>query len=124
MENKDDNLSFIGSIKNFSQTLFKYVSDLVLLATLEAQLAKKSLLHICVLVLIAFILVFTVWLGIFVLMIVSLMALGLALLPSLGIVIGINILLLAIIVFSIFRLKSNLYFPSTRKQLSFKSKEK
>ena len=124
MENREARaLSFMGLIKNFSQTLFKYVGDLVLLAKLEAQLARKSLVYIAILSFIGFIFLLSTWFGIFIFIVISLIALGLPLLGALAATIGINLLLLAIIGLWIFKLKSNLYFSATRKQLSFKGKK-
>lgn len=118
MQSREESLGIISSFKNLINYVFSYFTDLALLAKLEAQLAKKSFLQICLLGLIAFVILLSSWMGICALLVASGIALGLNLIVSLLVTIGINFVILFLIACSIVKLKRNLYFSATLKQLT------
>jgi|GEM_PF-4922356 len=116
MEEKS-NLSFMTIITNLSQTFFKLVGDVTRLACTEAQLAASSLVHISLLYLLIGFLSVTTWSCILGIIIASLVSIHFSWVASFSIVTLLNILLLIIAFLAITRMKKNLTFEATRKQL-------
>jgi uncharacterized membrane protein YqjE len=115
MENEKN--SFVATILHLLQGSRSLASDVSELAWLEAQLAKKNLIRIAVLVGL-FALLFTVaWLGFAALITVYLTSLNFTWLESIAIVVGMHGVLLLVISFLITRARSNLTFKATRRQL-------
>ncbi|MDR3492586.1 MAG: phage holin family protein [Gammaproteobacteria bacterium] len=116
MEEKS-NLSFITIIYNLSQTFFRLVSDITQLARAEAHLAVSSLVHLVLLYLLAGLLLLTTWICLLGAVIASLVAIHLSWLTSFLFVTLLNILLLITLFLYIKKMKKNLTFQATRKQL-------
>lgn len=98
--------------------LKSFARDLFILIKLEAELARRSLIRICVLSVIALILVTTLWVSLMFLLILWLSSFGSWFIAFLSIV-GLNLLLLLGICFIVWRLTHSLMFENSRKQIAF-----
>ena len=116
MEEKSS-LSFITIIYNLSQTFFRLVGDITRLARTEAHLAVSSLIRLVLLSLLAGLLLLTTWICILGAVIASLVAIHFSWLTSFLFVTLLNMLLLTTLFLYIKKLKKNLTFQATRKQL-------
>lgn len=105
-------------IENTIKTFVKLVGDISSLASLEAQLAKKSLAIIIVLSIFAVFLTLAIWFGVQALLLwVLFIYFSLQMWLALSILILFNALLLFLAIVVIAKLKVNLSFPVTRKHL-------
>lgn len=105
-------------IDNVVNTFIKLISEIARLASLEAQLAKKSLVRIIALVFVVGSLLTVTWLCALGCLLLYLVSLHLSWLLSLGIITLLNVVLLTSIFVAILFLKENLLFKATRRQLS------
>ena len=96
----------------------KRISDLIDLAALEAQLAFKSLVLIAVLIFLLSSAVTVCWLSVLVLIFFYLLSLHFSLLATSMMIVGINLVVIGLIFFMIYRIKPYLFFPSTVEQLN------
>lgn len=95
-------------------SLFNVVPKIIYLIESEARLAKKNLVSLIILFLIAAAFITSIWLCILAMGFIYLISLHLSLLVSLSIIILINILLLIITCLLISRAKHQISFPETR----------
>jgi uncharacterized membrane protein YqjE len=111
--------SFTQIFGNVFSTIHKLVSDVFHLASAEAALAKQSLANIVLLSFVFGALFTSTWLCVLGLIVTSLMALfQLSLLASIAIVTLLNFIMIAIAAVIFIKLKGNLFFRATRRQLS------
>jgi uncharacterized membrane protein YqjE len=109
----------IGKIfSGLFHSIKKLGSDLSQLAHLEAKLAKQSLVNLIILALVLGGLLTTTWLCLLGLLVTYLMSIQFSLLAALGIATLLNLILLAIVGLVMLKLKNNLFFPATRRQLN------
>ena len=114
--NKDNNLIII--IKNLIESYIERLGQLSYLASLEARLAGRTLLHITGLLFIAGFLLASIWFSLLLIVFFYLISLYFSALTAAVTIACINILVFAAIVSYIFRIKKNLFFPATRRQIS------
>ena len=112
----DDHYNLLTAITNLVLLYIKRVSDLVNLAAIEAQLALKTLVILAILIFIVGSLLTACWITILTFIFFYLVSLNLSYLISSAIIVGINITVLAIVLFIIYKIKDNLFFPATRHQ--------
>lgn len=98
-------------------TLFKLIKDISDLASMEAQLASKSLGYIACLFFAVFLFSIGLWLGISVLFCISLVLLGFNWAFALFILCILNGIFIYLSVSYILKLKENLSFKATKRQL-------
>jgi hypothetical protein len=121
-ENKIDT-SFTDNLVQLYQNFTGRVGDTFELAVLEMRLAKRSLMIIALSVLIiGFLLAFTWTCGMSILAI-QLVAYGFTWTMSLSLVGILNLLLITLLAIACLKLKNNLKFNQTRKQLNFSRDE-
>jgi uncharacterized membrane protein YqjE len=120
---EDKGISIISVITDLVSSYVERVSDLVNLAALEAQLAVKSLVAICMLIFVISSILTAFWITLLAFIFFCLVSLDYSqMLASLVLVI-INIVMLSFLFYVIYRLKNNLFFPATREQLHYHTKE-
>lgn len=117
-------LSLFRLIKQIMHSGFSLASDLLTLARLESKLAKQSLTRIIALLFLAAILLFSTWFYFLVFLVIYLVSLHINLLISLSLITLLNIVLLFIVCIYISKLRANLFFPVTRRQLKIASSSK
>lgn len=83
----------------------------------EMHIAQKSLINVLILTIIAASLLTTLWLCILGFLFLFVYPLCQSLFCSLGIIFLVNVVVLLIVGFIISKIKKNIFFPSTRKQL-------
>jgi hypothetical protein len=105
-------------LENMFNAFFKIFSDIGSLAKAEAQLAKQSMITILFLSVILFTLLMTTWICLLGLIVAYLIYLKLSLLLSIFIVTALTALLAMMVGLIILRLKDNLSFRATRRQIS------
>lgn len=121
---EQSNRSLYNIINVIIGTYFKLISDVFKIFNLESLLAKKSLIKIIILALFAGVILFSTWLSLLGLLLIYLIQLHYGWIISMSAIALLNILILLIIVFIIMRLKNNLSFSATRRQISkFRNKE-
>lgn len=98
-------------------TLFSLVRKTVALIGFEARLAGRSVVIISVLSLFVVILLSSTWLGMLAMLFFYLTSLQWSLQQSMLLIIAANILMLVIVWLVIVKVKKNLSFPETRRQL-------
>jgi len=116
MEEKNK-VSILKLAMDIFQNFFKLLGDLRKLANLEAQLARKSLVKIIILSFFLATIFTATWLCILGLIVATLMAYGFNLITAISIVTLINIFIIAVSVICILKLKNDLSFHATRRQL-------
>jgi predicted membrane protein len=116
MEEKNS-LNIFAIVKNLTQTFFKLVTDLKNLAAAEAQLAISSLATMVFLYVLGALLSLTTWLSILGMIIASLIAFHFSLLFAFFFVTLLNVIAVGLIALYILRMKENLKFKATRRQL-------
>ena len=109
---------FLIILKNLAQTYLKRAHDLKKLATLEAQLATKTVFSLIFIVIILGALGFSFWLCILLFLFVFLLWLGYSSLLAASVLTLINFVMITAIYLYSIRIKKNLYFSATRRQLS------
>ena len=109
--------SFVMTFINIFLAYIKRLSDIAQLASLEARLAARTLFCLISLFFVLFILVTASWFSILFLICSYTLSLGYSLFFSATILCGLNLLLLAIIAIAIIRIKRNLFFPATRREI-------
>lgn len=114
-ENKD---SVIRIVANVFQSIFKLFRDITQLASAEARLARASAANLILLVFVMGALLTTTWLTMLGLLVAYLVSIKISLLLALASAVVLNLLLLVIVLLIMLKLKSNLFFPATRRQLS------
>jgi hypothetical protein len=105
-------------LENIVKSFFKIFSDIGSLAKAEARLAKQSMVRIFFLSVLLFTLLTTTWLCFLGLTVAYLMYLKFSLLMSLFIVTALTALLAMMVGLIILRLKNNLFFRATRRQIN------
>lgn len=105
-------------IKNLAQMYLNRLGNIAQLASLEAQLARKTLATIVFLFLILAFLLISTWMSLLLLLFIYLISLHYSLLFASSVIVGLNIILLLVIVLYLQKIKKNLFFPATRRQLS------
>jgi hypothetical protein len=116
---KDAHIDFFKSLAQLWETLITTMSDIFSLAVLETRLAGRSLVIILTLFLIMLFLLTTSWFFLMAAAAFWLTTLGLSWGLALLCVVGLNILSIVIGFLCILKLKQNLKFKATRKQLGF-----
>ncbi len=116
MEEKS-HLSIFAIIKNVAQSFFKLVIDLKNLAAAEAKLAMQSLVNLIILAVVGLLLAITTWICILAMVVASLVSIHVSWLSSFFVVALLNVLALCIVGLYIVRMKNNLTFQATRRQL-------
>lgn len=109
-----------GLTSILSNLLIAYINrltDLIHLAGLEAKLAVKTLVNIIILIFIMIIFLISTWLCFLFLVFSYLISLHLSWVFSAFILTLLNIILFAVVCLFILKIKKNLFFPATRKQL-------
>ena len=101
----------------FIFTLFKLIPNLISLVELEAHAAKKSLISLLILYLIAGSLLTSTWLCILAMSFIYLISLNLSWLLSIFIIVAINVMLFILVAIMIMKSKKNLSFSRTRQLL-------
>ncbi len=100
-------------------TLYSLMKKTFALIGFEARLARRSVVVISVLSLVALILLFSTWLGVLAMLFFYFTAsLHWSLQQSMLAIVALNILMLVVVGFSIARARRNLSFPETRKHFS------
>ena len=120
------NLNLFQVFNNWARTFFKLLSGFKSLVTLEARLAKKSLVTIIILLVLMACLLAATWISLLALIVAALLSIHFSLLSSLALIVLLNIFLILVMGIAVLKLKNNLFFPVTRKQLGwsrFKKKE-
>ncbi|CAN5338577.1 hypothetical protein BH10PSE19_BH10PSE19_00520 [soil metagenome] len=115
-ENKE-NLYLSEIIKNIVQICFKLIKDYKRLVTVEMQLAAKSLLNIFILSLVVVAVLTTTWICLLGILIFYLKLWQWGWVPSLLIACGVNIFVLLGLAWVMLKMKANLSFQATRRQL-------
>ena|SRR3990167_10461330 len=115
---KKNNESVIMLLEHIAKSLFKLISDVVLLAQLEASLASKNLMKLVFLIFLIIAFLTSTLICLSGLMYLYFLSLHYSELFSLSIVTGINIVLLFFIFLIGLRLQSTLFFPATRRQIT------
>lgn len=113
--------TLLSAVVDLLYHFFRLVSQITGIALLEARLAGISLIYIIGLLLCGLILIFSIWLGIEILLVFWFNALGLSPAMALCSVLGINIILLIPVYICIMQLQKNIMFPYTCKQLQVTS---
>lgn len=101
------------------QAYIRRFVDIVELASLEAKLAVKTLLNLTILFFILCILIISSWLSVLLLAFFYLISLNFSPLSASSIIVLANVCLIMICCFTMWKMKHNLFFPSTRKQLGY-----
>ena len=117
----DDNNSILSVITNLVLLYIKRVGDLIHLAALEAQLALRTLVMIAVLIFVTGSLLTVCWASLLTCLFFYLVSIQFSYLSASAIIFLINVAALAGIAFLIYKIKDNLFFPATTKQLSHKN---
>lgn len=113
----DNQHTLLEIVINLIQNFFKTVKSIGHLASAETQLAKKTLLNIITLWVILRIFLLTTWLSFCGVIALYLTSLGYSLLFALSIICLLNFLVVLSIVLTILKIKTNLSFPATRRQI-------
>ncbi|MDR3477394.1 MAG: phage holin family protein [Gammaproteobacteria bacterium] len=116
---EENKVSFTGLITNLFQTSFKLVSDTISLANAEAHLAGRSLKEIVILSFFLAALLSTTWFCVIAMIVCYLVSMHFSWLAALSTVTLLNIFLMIVIGIVMLKLKHNLTFPATRRQLQF-----
>ena len=116
MDNENE-LPLSKILENILRSFFKIFSDIGVLAKTEARLAKQSVVGILFLSLLGVALLTTTWLCILGLLVTCLMSLNYSMLISILMVTVLNAVLSLLVCLFILRLKNNLFFRATRRQL-------
>jgi Putative Actinobacterial Holin-X, holin superfamily III len=112
-----DQSSLVMNLIHLLQAYLKRLGDIIQLASLEARLAIKTLFSLAALFFILFILLSSSWLCVLFLLCVFIQSLGYSLVFSAVLITSLNIILLALCSLIMWRLKQNLFFPATRKEI-------
>jgi len=115
--NNKNSASFLEVVNNITKTFFTLLSDTFSLAKLEMNLARESLGYIVILSLIGISLLSITWLCVIGIIFLLLVSLHFSVLTALLSITLLNIFLLACIITALIRLRRNLHFPATRRQL-------
>ena len=115
MKNKPNLFAVLTSLIRLQ---IKRFADLTQLASLEAKLAGKSFIRILVLIYIMGFFLLSTWLGLLVILFVWLISLQVSWLMAAFVVTLLNFTTLIIILFTILKMKQNLFFPATRRQIA------
>ncbi len=115
MARRQEDLATI--LRNLLEAYYKYIAGVLKLAKLEAKLAFRSVILITILIFIAILFALTCWVLVQVTAFCLLLSLQLSPLLSALVLLGGNLLFLAITLLSMKLLKKNLYFTATRKHL-------
>jgi hypothetical protein len=113
----DHNTSIITIVADLVASYVQRISDLIHLATLEAQLAFRTLILIAMLIFLFGAILTAGWLSVLACLFIYLTSLHFSALTSSLVIVAINAGVLMSIVLVIYRIKKNLFFPSTRQQL-------
>lgn len=111
-------ISFFGLIQDILEIYLERTIDLIRLISLEKELAKKTALQVLILSFIFAVLFISTWLSLLTLFFLGLRALHINDLISALLIVVLNASLLAAIWFYIVKIKEDMFFPVTRKQLS------
>lgn len=114
---ESNHTNVITVIIKLIQAHLKRLSDILHLASLEAKLAVKTSFSLAALFFIVCILLTSSWLSLLFLLCSFILSLGYSLLFSALVIASLNILLLIISCLIIWKLKQNLFFPATRKEI-------
>jgi hypothetical protein len=101
---------------------FRRVTDLVHLFSLETRLAGRTLIRIIILVVIMIMLIIVTWVCVILILFTLLVAVHFSALSAALMITLLNLILLSVVVISILRIRHNLFFPATRRQLSHKGR--
>ncbi len=115
---KKKSLTFFEVIGNLLVAYFEQIVDLARLASLEGELARRTLPQLLVLFFVLGILAISTTLSVFVLLFIGLIALHVSLFVAAVIIVILNFFLLLGVWLLITKLRKNMSFPATRKQLS------
>jgi hypothetical protein len=116
MENESD-LTFIGVLKNLAHTFVRLMGDLASLAQTEAKLAGQSVVSIFFLCFIIGSSITATWLSLSGLLLACLMYFHFSWIAAFSILTMLNLVVLMIICVTILKLKNNLSFRATRRQI-------
>lgn len=111
-------LGIVFILKDLLQAYLKRLSDLSELAGLEAKLAGRTLITLVLLGVLMVFLILSTWFSLLLLLFVFLIYLHCSLILASSIITGLNVVALVILYFSMVKIKKNLYFPATRRQLA------
>jgi hypothetical protein len=117
MEN-ENKASIVKIVANVFQSVFKLFRDITILASAEARLARASAANLIIMVFVLGALLTCTWLTLLGLLIAYLLSIKISLVFALASAVVINLFLLMIVLLIMLKLKSNLFFPATRKQIS------
>lgn len=117
MTNNESSPYLSEIIKNTVQIFLKLINDYKRLISAEMQLAGKSLINIFILALLMLVILITTWMCVLGIAIFYLRLWDWGWIASLLWVMGLNLMVLCILVWWIFKLKANLSFKATRRQL-------
>lgn len=113
----ESKVSLSQLVNNWARTFFKLLSDMAQLVSLEAQLAKRSLVTIVILLIVLACLLMTTWMSLLALIVAFFLYLHFTLVTSVLIIVLLNIFLIIGVYAFILKLKEDLFFPVTRRQL-------
>lgn len=123
-QSEQTEVGLVGVIKNLVQTLLHFLGDLTSLASLEARLAGKSLLSLVLLTFVLGAFFISAWLCFLALLTVFFVSvLQYSWLVSLSLVLLSNLLMILVVGFVMAKLKDNLLFRATRRQLGLLREE-
>jgi hypothetical protein len=117
---KNDPVDLIAIIVDCALAYVKRVSDLLHLASLEAQLALRTLVVIAMAIFLLSSLITVFWISLQTLIFIGLLALHFSAIAAGLIVVGINLVVLTSVFIYIYSIKENLFFHATRNQLAGK----
>ncbi|MHB1949224.1 MAG: hypothetical protein ACYCQI_14040 [Gammaproteobacteria bacterium] len=117
MKKKHSVIRTISTLFFMVPTIFNFVTNLCGLISSEARLAGRSIVMILILAVFLASLLTTTWLCLVAMLFVYLIT-HLSWMASLGVILGLNLLLVLMVGLLIARAKKNLTFPETRSQLS------
>lgn len=103
---------------NLVRLRVRRVTDLVQLIGLETKLAGRTLVRIIILMFVMIVLIIATWIAILVMIFTFLIAFHFSALTAAIIITLLNLILLIAVIIAILRIKENLFFPATRRQLS------
>lgn len=110
--------SFFMIILNLISAYVKRFADISRLTVLEAKLAGITLIKITILIYIMSLLLFSTWLCILLVLFMYLISLHYSWLFASSLITIVNFVLLILVTFFVLKLKRNLLFEATRRQLA------
>lgn len=110
--------SVIGIVKNLALYYLKRLDNVARLASLEARLARKTIAALTLLIIVMGFLLISTWASLLLLLFVFILSLHYSMLVASLVIVVLNLILLLALYLYMGKIKKNLFFPATRRQLS------